>query len=131
LPISGRTFARAHAEAFGDRPKAATKNGDDAIIETYLRHANVTGYYEREARAVWALYKQLADNKPLKARDISTTLTFPARDRPSVVGEAGELRDYVKNLPANELNAFVTDAIERGDIQVLDSILNASPGFLD
>jgi len=48
------------------RPSLAVKNSDDALFETYLRHANVTGYYEREARAVWALYKQLTDNKPLK-----------------------------------------------------------------
>jgi integrase len=46
------------------RPVAA-KNGDDAILETYLSHANVTGYYEREARAVSALFKTLCD-KPLK-----------------------------------------------------------------
>jgi integrase len=47
------------------RPKVPTKNGDDAIFETYLQHANVTGYYEREARAAWALFKSLCD-KPLK-----------------------------------------------------------------
>ena len=22
-----------------------TKNGDDAVLETYLKHANITGYY--------------------------------------------------------------------------------------
>jgi integrase len=48
-----------------DRPKVPTKNADDAIFETYLQHANVTGYYEREARAAWALFKSLCD-KPLK-----------------------------------------------------------------
>jgi hypothetical protein len=48
-----------------DRPKVATKNSDDAIFETYLQHANVTGYYEREARAAWALFKSLCD-KPLR-----------------------------------------------------------------
>jgi hypothetical protein len=48
------------------RPTVAVKNGDDAIFETYLQHANVTGYYEREARATWALFKSLCDNKPLK-----------------------------------------------------------------
>jgi integrase len=47
------------------RPAVAVKSGDDAILETYLKHANVTGYYEREARAVWALFKTLCD-KPLK-----------------------------------------------------------------
>lgn len=48
------------------RPKVATKNGDDAVLETYLRHANVTGSKEREARDTWALYRQLTDSKPLK-----------------------------------------------------------------
>jgi site-specific recombinase XerD len=48
-----------------DRPKVPTKNADDAIFETYLQHANVTGYYEHEARAAWALFKSLCD-KPLK-----------------------------------------------------------------
>jgi integrase len=47
------------------RPVAA-KNGDDAIIETYLKHADITGHYEREARATWSLYKTLTDSKPLK-----------------------------------------------------------------
>jgi integrase len=61
-----RSIVEAYAEAYGERPKVATKNGDDTIFETYLNHANVTGYYEREARTVWALYKKLTDSKPLK-----------------------------------------------------------------
>jgi cell division protease FtsH len=47
------------------RQRTAT-SPDDALIETYLKHRNVTGYFEREARAVWALYKQLTNGKPLK-----------------------------------------------------------------
>jgi integrase len=50
------------------RPTVAVKNSDDAILETYIRHANITGYYEREARATWALFKSLCD-KPLKDAD--------------------------------------------------------------
>jgi integrase len=46
------------------RKRTAT-SPDDALIETYLKHKNVTGYYEREARAVWALYKQLTNSKAL------------------------------------------------------------------
>jgi integrase len=49
-----------------ERPTLAVKNGDDAILGTYLKHANVTGYFKHEAEAVWALYKQLTHNKPLK-----------------------------------------------------------------
>jgi integrase len=59
------------------RQRMAT-NPDDALIETYLKHKNVTGYYEREARAVWALYKQLTDGKPLKdaSRDDGRKLVY-------------------------------------------------------
>jgi hypothetical protein len=49
----------------GLRQRTAT-DADDALIETYLKHKNIVGYYEREARAVRALYKQLTDSKPLK-----------------------------------------------------------------
>src|SRR6266436_5538813 len=45
---------------------ARTTNADDALIETYLKHKNITGYFAGEARTVWALYKQLTNNKPLK-----------------------------------------------------------------
>src|ERR1700733_9038172 len=44
------------------RPKTA----DDAILDTYLTHRRITGYNEREARDVWASFKSLTDNKPLK-----------------------------------------------------------------
>jgi integrase len=62
-PLTVRSLAVAFT---GGRPKVQAKNSDDAVFETYLSHANVTGYYEHEARAVWALYKQLTDSKPLK-----------------------------------------------------------------
>jgi len=52
-----------------DRPTPPTKNGDDAILESYLKHANITGHFEREARNVWAIYKTLTDSKPLKDAD--------------------------------------------------------------
>jgi integrase len=51
------------------RPVLAVKNSDDALFETYLKNAKggpVTGHFEREARSVWALYKQLSGNRPLK-----------------------------------------------------------------
>jgi hypothetical protein len=54
------------------RPMAVTKSGDDAILEIYLKNAKngpVAGYNEREARAVWALYKALTNGKPLKDAD--------------------------------------------------------------
>jgi integrase len=72
-PLTLRSVSEAFLEAdFGDgrgeRPKVPTKNGDDAIIETYLEHRRVGGYNASEARAVWSLFKSLC-NKPLKDCD--------------------------------------------------------------
>lgn len=54
------------------RTAAMDKTEDDAILETYLKnakHGPVSGYDEREARAVWFLFKQLTDGKPLAKCD--------------------------------------------------------------
>jgi integrase len=48
------------------RPSLSVKTADDVLFETYLKDANLTGYYKREAETAWALYKQLTNNKPLK-----------------------------------------------------------------
>jgi integrase len=48
------------------RPSPAKKNGDDDLLETYVRHANLHFRIEREARDTFALFKRLTDNKPLK-----------------------------------------------------------------
>ena len=48
------------------RPRRQERTADDTIIETYVKHANITGHSARETWAVWALYKQLTDGKPLK-----------------------------------------------------------------
>ena len=38
---------RSLMEAYGiTRPRVPTKNGDDAILETYLKHANITGHLQ-------------------------------------------------------------------------------------
>lgn len=48
------------------REAATVRTDDDPILETYIKHAGLTGYVEREAREVWALFKRLTNNKPLK-----------------------------------------------------------------
>jgi integrase len=53
-------------KAIARQDRRTSMSPDDALIETYLKHKNITGYFEREARAVWALYKQLTNSKPLK-----------------------------------------------------------------
>jgi integrase len=52
-----------------ERPTVATKTGDDAILETYIKHAGVVGDKEREARDMWALFKSLTKGKALKDCD--------------------------------------------------------------
>jgi integrase len=54
-----------------ERPTVPTKNSDDALFQTYLDHGGrnnrgIHGYSRREAVTVWALYKQLTNNKLLK-----------------------------------------------------------------
>ena len=111
---------RSLAEAFikadfgdgsGERPTVPTKNGDDAILETYLKHANITGYYEREARNVWALYKTLTNSKPLKDAD---------RDdgRKLVTHFEGEgLKSATIEKKIGWLNAAVNLAIKEGRLK--------------
>jgi integrase len=53
-------------EAYDGRPTLAKKNGDDAIMDTYLSHRNIAGRFRQEAEATWALYKKLTNSKPLK-----------------------------------------------------------------
>lgn len=62
-------FINSDAEALGGRsvrPARPTRSTDDAILETYLKHAKVTGYFADEARAVWAVYQAKTDGLPLK-----------------------------------------------------------------
>ena len=47
------------------RPSVQSKQADDAILETYLKHANVAGYPEREARAMWSLFRTLTNGRPI------------------------------------------------------------------
>jgi integrase len=51
------------------RARAKPKTNDDKVLETYIEHRKITGYIEREARDVWALFKTLTDGKPLKDCD--------------------------------------------------------------
>lgn len=53
-------------KAIARQDQRTATSPDDALIETYLKHKSITGHFEREARAVWALYKQLTNSKPLK-----------------------------------------------------------------
>jgi integrase len=93
-----------------ERETVPKKNGDDAILETYLKHANVTGYYEREARATWALFKTLCD-KPLKdaSRDDGRKLVAHF--------ESQELKSATITKKIGWLTAAVNLAIKEGKLK--------------
>ncbi len=98
-------------ETFERRPTVAVKGSDDAIIETYLKHKNITGHFEREARSVWALYKTLTESKPLKdaARDDGRKLVAHF--------EAQGLKSATIQKKVGWLNAAVNLAIKEGRLK--------------
>jgi integrase len=52
-----------------EKARGKPKTDDDKVLETYIEHRKITGYIEREARDVWALFKTLTDGKSLKDCD--------------------------------------------------------------
>jgi integrase len=93
------------------RRQRQTEGTDDGLIATYLQHRNVTGYCEREARAVWSVYKQLTNGKPLKdaSRD----------DGRKVVAyyEAQGLKSATVQKKIGWLSAAVNLAIDEGTLK--------------
>jgi integrase len=61
VPSSGKMIDIAE----DSRPIVPRKRADDAILETYIEQANVTGYPEREARAMWSLFRMLTNGIPI------------------------------------------------------------------
>jgi hypothetical protein len=67
-PLSAKREFEALDEAYDERPTVPRKNGDDAILDTYLSHRNIAGRFRHEAEATWALYKKLT-NKAAQRRN--------------------------------------------------------------
>jgi integrase len=110
-PLSARREFDALDEAHDERPAVPKKNGDDELLEIYLKHRSITGHFEREARNVWALYKRLTDSKPLKDAD---------RDdgRKLVAHFEGEgLKSATIEKKVGWLNAMVHLAIKEGRLK--------------
>jgi integrase len=100
------------AEAYGaKRPTVPVKDGDDGVIETYLKHKNITGHFEHEARSVWALYKTLTESKPLKdaTRDDGRKLVAHF--------EGKGLKSATVQKKVGWLNAAVNLAIKEGRLK--------------
>ena len=102
-----------------ERATAPTKTSDDALLETYLKNARrgpVTGYYEREARNVWTLYKTLTDSKPLKDADRDDGRKLVTHF------EAQGLKSATIEKKVRWLNVMVHLAIEEGRLKFNPSL---------
>ena len=98
------------------RARARPKTDDDAIIDTYITHRRISGYNEREARAVWSLFKTLTDVKPLKDcnRDDGRKLVAHFAER--------KLKTKTIEKKIAWLNAAVNLAISEGRHKVHQSV---------
>lgn len=94
-----------------NRQPPPTKNGDDAILETYLKHANITGHFEHEARNVWALFRRLTDGKSLKDCDRDDGRKLVAHF------EAEGLKSATMQKKLGWLNAACNLAIKEGRLK--------------
>ena len=116
-PLTARSLMEAFLNAdFGDddpsprRKKPPAKGGDDVLLETYLTHNNITGYYEREARDTWATFKSLCD-KPLKDCDRDDGRKLVA------FYEAQKSKSATIKKRIGWLRAFVNLAIDEGHLK--------------
>lgn len=100
------------AYAAEDRPTPAVKNGDDALLETYIAHKGISGYREREARDMWYIFKTVV-GKPLRqcTRDDGRDIVKYLED---VAGEPIKSTTLTRKLVP--LVALVNLAIEEGKL---------------
>ena len=94
-----------------EKARAKPKTDDDKVLETYIEHRKITGYIEREARDVWALFKTLTDGKPLKDCDRDDGRKLVAHF------EAQGLKSATIEKKIAWLNAAVNLAISEGRLK--------------
>jgi integrase len=106
-PVGGPSF-KAYDDA--KRPTPAVKTGDDALLETYLKHNGIDGYREREARTMWHIFKTVV-NKPLRSctRDDGRTIVAYLEDQ-------GEAKSATLRRRLVPLVAMVGLAIKEGKL---------------
>jgi integrase len=108
----GIPFVDERMIAFTEEAKAAAvPSGDDKLLDTYIEHRKITGYNEREAREVWALFKRLTDNKRLRNCD--------RNDGRKLVAYFVEKELALKTIEKKVawLNAMTNLAIEEGKLK--------------
>jgi hypothetical protein len=129
-------------------------SSDDGLLETYLSHANVTGYNAKEARATWDTFKVLSANTRLKdatrdhGRKLAKHLTSKGLKSATVTKKIGWLNAAVnlaidegklKFNPFSKVVAKIDDASQRLPLSEKDihlirqnlSLLNTHAGRPD
>jgi integrase len=108
-PLDGVPSFEAY-DAAKARPTPTVKNGDDALLETYLKHKGISGHREREARDMWHIFKTVV-RKPLRecTRDDGRAVVAYLEDQADEPLKSATLRR--KMVP---LTALVSLAIEEG-----------------
>jgi integrase len=82
-PAVAARWHRTVQELINTLPTVATRGDDDKIIETYLAHVKLVDRQEREARAMWALFRELCPGVKLKdaTRDDGRKLVAHLQER--------------------------------------------------
>ncbi len=95
-----------------ERPKlvAVKASADDAILETYLKHKNITGLRERQAREMWRIFKTVV-GKPLRECDRNDGRAIVAYLEDEADGEAKSATLRRRMVP---LVAAINLAIDEG-----------------
>jgi integrase len=106
-PRGGPSF-KAYDDA--KRPTLPVKNGDDQLLETYIKHNGIDGLSERQARDIWHIFRTVV-NKPLKqcTRDDGRAIVAYLEDQ-----AGGEIKSATLRRRMVPLIATVNLAIDEG-----------------
>jgi integrase len=108
-PHGGPSF-KAYDDA--KRPTPPVKNGDDQLLETYIKHNGIDGLCERQARDIWHIFRTVV-NKPLKqcTRDDGRAIVAHLEDQ-----AGGEIKSATLRRRMVPLIATVNLAIDEGKL---------------
>jgi integrase len=108
-PRGGPSF-KAYDDA--KRPTPAVKNGDDVLLETYIKHNGIDGLRERQARDIWHIFRTVV-KKPLKqcTRDDGRAIIAHLEEQ-----AGGEIKSATLRRKMVPLVATVNLAIDEGKL---------------
>ncbi len=110
-PLDGPSFEA--YDAAKARSTLAVKNGDDDLLETYIKHNGIDGLRERQARDIWHIFKTVVKDKPLAkcTRDDGRAIVAHLEDQ-----AGGEIKSATLRRRMVPLVATVNLAIDEGKL---------------